>query len=237
MTTHDALLAAVLANPADDLPRLVLADHLDERNEPGDAERAEFIRFGTSHTFRNQLTGSRAWVYTAGPPIPSARLSMLYEAIADMGGDSWAAGVEVVFRGPFVSAVHCTPADWCGGNCDWSGYSGDHSECNHCDGSGTYKGIGLAVVRSHPLDRVELVGVVRPLPDGWAQITRRDAGILYDVIFPGGSESDTVQFHIGQEPRFLEMASAAAIAWAKYQPTHAVYHGDGQTYCIVPTRA
>ena len=41
MTTADALLAAVVANPADDLPRLVYADWCEEN---GDAERAEFIR-------------------------------------------------------------------------------------------------------------------------------------------------------------------------------------------------
>lgn len=42
MTTHDALLAAVLAAPNDDLPRLVFADHLE--GELGQPERAEFIR-------------------------------------------------------------------------------------------------------------------------------------------------------------------------------------------------
>lgn len=41
MTERDALLRAIAANPADDLPRLVYADWLDEHDEP---ERAEFIR-------------------------------------------------------------------------------------------------------------------------------------------------------------------------------------------------
>jgi len=41
MTAGDALYEAILANPADDLPRLVYADWLEEH---GDAERAEFIR-------------------------------------------------------------------------------------------------------------------------------------------------------------------------------------------------
>ena len=41
MTTRDALLAAVLAHPEDDTPRLLLADHLDEI---GEHDRAEFIR-------------------------------------------------------------------------------------------------------------------------------------------------------------------------------------------------
>ena len=41
MGEREALLAAVCANPNDDLPRLVFADWLDENGEP---ERAEFIR-------------------------------------------------------------------------------------------------------------------------------------------------------------------------------------------------
>ena len=49
MTTSDALLAAVLANPADDLPRLVYADWLEENGEP---ERAELIRHAVTHPAR-----------------------------------------------------------------------------------------------------------------------------------------------------------------------------------------
>jgi len=41
MTARDALLAAIAANPDDDLPRLVFADWLEEN---GNSERAEFIR-------------------------------------------------------------------------------------------------------------------------------------------------------------------------------------------------
>ncbi len=42
--TTSALLAAICADLTDDTVRLAFADHLDERGEPGDAERAEFIR-------------------------------------------------------------------------------------------------------------------------------------------------------------------------------------------------
>jgi uncharacterized protein (TIGR02996 family) len=41
MTDADAFLAAIMANPSDDLPRLVFADWLDEHGDPA---RAEFIR-------------------------------------------------------------------------------------------------------------------------------------------------------------------------------------------------
>lgn len=39
-----ALLKSILTQPAEDTPRLVYADWLDERGQYGDAERAEFIR-------------------------------------------------------------------------------------------------------------------------------------------------------------------------------------------------
>ncbi len=41
MSDRDALLRAIIDNPAEDTPRLVFADWLDENDEP---ERAEFIR-------------------------------------------------------------------------------------------------------------------------------------------------------------------------------------------------
>jgi uncharacterized protein (TIGR02996 family) len=44
VTDLQALAAAVLAAPADDLPRLVLADALDETGRAADAARAELIR-------------------------------------------------------------------------------------------------------------------------------------------------------------------------------------------------
>ena len=45
MTERDSLSAAVLADPADDLPRLVFADWCDDH---GDPDRAEFIRLQVS---------------------------------------------------------------------------------------------------------------------------------------------------------------------------------------------
>jgi uncharacterized protein (TIGR02996 family) len=44
MPDHDSFLAAIVASPDDDLPRLVYADFLDEMCQPGAAARAEFIR-------------------------------------------------------------------------------------------------------------------------------------------------------------------------------------------------
>ncbi|VTU01083.1 Uncharacterized protein OS=Rickettsia bellii (strain RML369-C) GN=RBE_0110 PE=4 SV=1: LRR_6: LRR_6: LRR_6 [Gemmataceae bacterium] len=44
MTEREALLAAVCKAPADDTPRLVFADWLDETGDPADAKRAAYIR-------------------------------------------------------------------------------------------------------------------------------------------------------------------------------------------------
>lgn len=41
---EEAMLAAVLAAPKDNAPRLRYADYLSERGSPGDAQRAEFIQ-------------------------------------------------------------------------------------------------------------------------------------------------------------------------------------------------
>jgi uncharacterized protein (TIGR02996 family) len=44
MHDRDAFLNAIIASPEDDAPRLIYADWLDERGDPADAARAEFIR-------------------------------------------------------------------------------------------------------------------------------------------------------------------------------------------------
>ena len=44
MTDGDAILAAILANPDDDTPRLVYADWLDDQGDAGLSMRADFIR-------------------------------------------------------------------------------------------------------------------------------------------------------------------------------------------------
>jgi uncharacterized protein (TIGR02996 family) len=44
MSDSEALLQTVLAHPADDLPRLIFADFLEESGDPASSARAEFIR-------------------------------------------------------------------------------------------------------------------------------------------------------------------------------------------------
>lgn len=73
MTDLEALYAAIRENPADDLPRGVLADWLDERGQPGDAERAAFIRLGAGKTDQARLSAHEGrWLdkveRVGGPP-------------------------------------------------------------------------------------------------------------------------------------------------------------------------
>lgn len=57
MTTEEqALLAAVLARPDDDLPRLVYADYLEELGTEHQVARAEFIRLQCALTEVNELS-------------------------------------------------------------------------------------------------------------------------------------------------------------------------------------
>jgi uncharacterized protein (TIGR02996 family) len=64
MSDADALLAAVLADPDADLPRLVYADWLEERGQP---ERAEFIRvqIELARDRRNELQAREATLFAA----------------------------------------------------------------------------------------------------------------------------------------------------------------------------
>jgi uncharacterized protein (TIGR02996 family) len=99
MTDEDALLAAIIADPDDDLPRLVYADWLDEHDQP---DRAEFIRLQIERA--NAPPGSatakrcfgceaellaRHWDEWAGPFKP------------------WAGFGDLLFRRGFVEQLTC----------------------------------------------------------------------------------------------------------------------------------
>ena len=182
MTTQDALLAAVLANPADDLPRLVYADYLEEN---GDPERAEFIRVQV------EMAKVQAWQVThnggtsTGPDPAKVRRKrvkelhtrerILWFGAHGVGGQIRATlptndcgaridglaptdhvhPVAIVRRG-FVAEVTCTLRQWCGGEvCDICDGDGDDWQCGHCNNGRTH-GIGPAVVRSHPVEVVRV---------------------------------------------------------------------------------
>jgi uncharacterized protein (TIGR02996 family) len=75
-STHDALLAAILALPEDDVPRLVYADWLEEA---GYAERAEFIRLQCELALGDVT------------PTDALRLKIREKVLLDRYGKTWLA--------------------------------------------------------------------------------------------------------------------------------------------------
>ena len=96
MSDRDALLAAVLASPADDAPRLVYADWLDEHGEPA---QAAFIRA--------QIDLARTDPNTDAHERAADRLADLWDPfIAELG--QAAAGV-MLLPGDFRRGLPATP--------------------------------------------------------------------------------------------------------------------------------
>lgn len=201
MTTEDALLAAINAAPDDDLPRLVFADWLDERNGPGDAERSEFIRV--------QIELAK-WP----GPIPAngkqkSREAKLWEdAIYNKGVFRWfdwrrddefawhmnakglcelwkgrdgSTAAKIVIRRGFPGVVHGPLAVLVGGVCGRCGGEGSLlprafpglGDCPACHGTGTTPGVLTDLCKRFPIQRVEVTNrePLRFTPDGGSSST------------------------------------------------------------------
>lgn len=211
MTTHDALLAAVIANPADDLPRLVYADYLEENAQP---ERAAWLRWQVTdrreYKFRGRGRFHFGGVVVQDIVLPTPTISG-------------------VVSGGFLERVECELADWCGGICGRCilgreiGRMSDGSysrECIFCSGTGRTPGIGPRLVREHPVERVDLSGVVTHsiVPGSpFGAVTRESAGVLFDVAFQNAIGSRIE----GNAEVLAEIISRTAIAWAKSTPVPA----------------
>jgi uncharacterized protein (TIGR02996 family) len=104
MTDRAALLAAVLADPADDTPRLIFADYLDETGDPADAARAEFIRV--------EIAAER---FPVGAPerLPfDRRAYRLYNSYLGAWNAELPAGRFVRYRRGFAEDVELSIADF-----------------------------------------------------------------------------------------------------------------------------
>ena len=113
--TGDSLLRAVLTDPADDLPRLVYADWLEERNKPGDAERAEFIRVGVEWAKMPPIENDRRKM----PPhaVVQRRLALetRYRSLLRNHWREWFGPVTFctpTYGRGFANEAHCTLAEW-----------------------------------------------------------------------------------------------------------------------------
>lgn len=139
MSEYDGFLAAIIAAPDDDMPRLIAADFLDENGEP---ERAEFVRVQIAmvngsiqerlpdprkHT---QLKSDLSWqsVDDCGncPHCRRRESELLWRSDCPPGVESmprqeWVPGLADMlghshgrwrFRRGFVSEITCSWADW-----------------------------------------------------------------------------------------------------------------------------
>jgi uncharacterized protein (TIGR02996 family) len=120
MPTEEAFLAAIAANPADDLPRLVYADWLDEQNDPRGAFvrlHAELRKLGPDHVHRvpgeEELSRLRVgcdvgWLGVVEPERAHlGRESVAYRVTCDCyDADSWE-----LRKGPPLLTLHVEPQD------------------------------------------------------------------------------------------------------------------------------
>src|SRR5689334_9771824 len=82
MSDRDALHRAILANPDDDTPRLVLADWLDEHGDENDRVRAKFIRVQCAAVRAEPYTTARHDLQAQGYGLEARH------------GKAWATGME-----------------------------------------------------------------------------------------------------------------------------------------------
>lgn len=109
MSALAALLAGVLDFPADDTPRLVYADALEETGEEGNVDRAELVRLQIADEGRRrqrEILGR--WVTEWLPPEVTAFAGD--KPPGYLADDTWAcgSGVEVRWSRGFVSSVKVT---------------------------------------------------------------------------------------------------------------------------------
>lgn len=117
MTTEDAFLQAILANPRDDGPRQMYADWLTERGSPADCDRATLIawmlrRPRQKMTWRMSRKGDNcavAWEWTPGGCPDISLYFKGWEDTWRLPFIDWAA---YTWRRGFLEGVQCSWADW-----------------------------------------------------------------------------------------------------------------------------
>lgn len=176
------LLAAIRANPADDTPRLVFADWLDEHGDEGNRPRAEFILAQIDASRGATLESLQLWhlLHHSAGWFPDVCQSL------GLGVHHW--GVmhdntvhfehkntanEFFVRRGFVDEIRCSLGQWMGGTCQrCNGYGHHHRNdsltvdevrrgfpglvCKRCHGETRVPALGPSLVAAHPLARVIL---------------------------------------------------------------------------------
>lgn len=172
MTNDADFLAAILARPDDDLPRLVYADWLEEggqdarakviRDQCADPRPAVFPE-GLSATF---FTFAALNVVVTGQPSDPVRdLAKAAVAVEAVEAAPATPGVQWVVARGFVAEVRLPLAAFLGGQCErcegrgqvYSGGGVDYEDdplCPRCKGDGRTHGLAAGLFAAHPITRV-----------------------------------------------------------------------------------
>jgi uncharacterized protein (TIGR02996 family) len=206
------LLRAIVEDPADDVPRLLLADVLEEA---GDEARAEFIRVQCRiATLDADMMSTEDCGHPDCPGCKERRaLRRRERELFKQQGDlrSWIpepvwqiieaqgyVGYRTWFRRGFVAEIGCTVADWCGAECPcyWTEQNSDGT-CSRCQGTGRTGRHGPALVLAAPIERVDIVSVHNGRGEDMSAINNLLRGIREQV--GPDSESDALLAWARQE--------------------------------------
>ncbi len=229
MTTELALLAAIIAKPDDDQPRLVYADWLEEN---GHYFTAKFIREQIAGLVR---TVPMTTLFRLEPALRTQPPQ--WKNSAKPGRATTVAnGIELHWRRGFISEVRCTEEQWVGGECERCEGRGFGSlddglvveECQRCHGTGHIPGIGQRIAQTHPVERV--VTEKRPYQRRWycgtaGPIQRTEAYVAQSIfhLMDGESQHYTDTHHemkrYPTEQAALDAYSRAAIEWVRRPQT------------------
>lgn len=182
--TETSLLAAVLRDPAEDAPRLVYADWLDEH---GYTRRAEFIRLqiriaeiergcscGACVKLRGggQCTNGPCGVTKERDEQPdgtskNAMLRLRESDLLDFGFDEIPKDTKLTYRRGFVDSVSLSLRSFMGGECERCRGDGTRdlshiegggwAECHHCHGTGRVEGLAGVIGRKWPVTEISIV--------------------------------------------------------------------------------
>lgn len=171
--TSPDLNQAILDNPFDDLPRLVLADWLEDNDRP---LNAAFIRGQVAPTLDYFPSPPDPYNVAAWLPnrwagwLSQARVFTLSEQAFIYLND-----YHIVLRRGFVDEVCCTIMDWVGGLCplcagscvesyevlrsERYGTSIRSRPCHYCEGRGEIEGVAKLFCQHWPLTKVSFIGI------------------------------------------------------------------------------
>ncbi len=222
VTTYD-FIADIIEHPADDTPRLIYADYLEEN---GQEERGEFIRVQIELAHIGGLhppadDEDRAIIRRA-KALRRRERELLSEHYIGWIKQVHPNGFTSVFRRGFVTAITCSFVDWCGGECpacrgcgrqEGELFAPDYGPCPLCHGTGRTGAHGPALVRAAPLERVTL----SDCPVRYFQDSRGRAGYHFNLPTAGTPEEigDALGIMYDTEQQALDALSAACLAWAR----------------------